>query len=297
MQVKALASKEQWRKAHQKYPMHDLPGLAFKTSQTARELVTKRFESLTYKESNVIVGTPATELEIKDTRSKLSVFLSEKSFLKIDSISKAEVLSDEVFKEFMDKHMRLTAYSLSIKKCTDPQCSFHTNVSLPMEVFADIHFLPAPLLKCSDKYQDFDDVYGQEPNERDRPSLQRVCSDPKPIKPDFQLQASKARIIVKCVECEYPRLLYTRKKLDAVTKSQLADYLDLNLYVCGTEVPNVYTPKLFDCYDPISSHYFQIGDKLEGFKKICRFCLCDKVKPLEKSPHIFVCDKCYGKQK
>ena len=163
--------------------------------------------------------------------------------------------------------LRLTTYSITIKKCNKEDCVFHTTVQVPESVFNKVHYLSAPTLKFDDKFHAFADIYGQEPDEKDRPSLKkRIEKKDQTKQADFQLQASKARIIAKCHECNFPRLLYSRKMLSKVDEDALNDYLDVNLFVCGTEVPNMYQPKKFYCHDPISPHCYQLSKHVKGYQ-------------------------------
>lgn len=188
-------------------------------------------------------------------------------------MSKAVVLSDKVFEKFMVDHLRLTTYSIAIKKCEVDECPFHGSVIIPPNIYNDIHFLPTPTLISSEKYKEFEDVYGTEPSEKDRPSLTRITTYNLLNKADFQLQFTKARMVVKCRECYFPRLLNTRKKLQPNAEFKMKDYLPRHYYICETEVPEMFQPKKFDCGDPISPHYFQLGTKLEGYEPVCTFCL------------------------
>lgn len=273
--------------------MHDIPGLALKATSSIRALLKKRFESLYYKGSQIKVAKPASHDEIENMKRCLSTVLTDENFANLSSISKAVVLNDDKFKLFMDKHLRLTSYSITVKKCTDTNCEFHSHVQVPANVFKDLHYLPAPILQSSEKYFDFNDLYGQEPNEKDRPSLQQIRKEKTVNKADFQLQVSKARIIVKCRECGFPRLLYSRKKLDTKEELEIRDYLSCNMYICGTEVPGMFQAKYYACYDPISPHYFQLADKLKGYERLCTYCLAKD--PQEVKRKNLVCKSCFSK--
>ena len=70
--MKNLASKEQWRLASKKFPLQNVPGLAKKATTSVKNILTKRFESLTYKEKDVKVGIPATSDQIYDLKQRLT---------------------------------------------------------------------------------------------------------------------------------------------------------------------------------------------------------------------------------
>ena len=162
--------------------------------------------------------------------------------------------------------------------------------------FLKIYYLPAPTLKSLDKYYDFDELYGQRPNEKDCPSMNRLASKNTAKKADFQLQASKARLAVKCRECNFPRLLYSRKKLLEDDELSISDYLTQVLYVCGVEVPGMYQPKLFDCFDSVSPHNYQLGSKLKNYEPICAYCLSKNPETVPKRKEL-VCKSCLQKSK
>ena len=61
---------------------------------------------------------------------------------------------------------------------------------------------------------------------------------------DFALQAAKTRV-------KFRRLLYSPKMLRVCKEEKITDYLDSFVYTCGTEIPEMFQLKLFDCYGPI----------------------------------------------
>ena len=66
--------------------------------------------------------------------------------------------------------------------------------------------------------------------------------------------------------------------LTVYQEEKIIDYLDSFIYACGTEVSEMFQPKLFDCYDPISNHYYYLNNKVEGYEPLCKFCLKDVKK-------------------
>ena len=174
-----------------------------------------------------------------------------------------------------------------IKKCHNDECQFHTTVMLPLNVYNNVHYLPAPILKDDEKCYGFDELYGTDPDEKDRPSRSQVSGKKPSQQSNFQLQASKAGINAKCHEYIFPRLLYSCKLLSEEEKVVI---LDCNLFTCGTEVPGVYQPKSFYCFDPISPHYYQLGKKVKGYVPLCMFCLSNKVKEIPRRKSL-ICDE------
>lgn len=288
-----MASKQQWRDADKKFPMHDLPSLSLKTTEPVRTLLKERFEALVYKGQSVSVGTPANENDIKTMEIALTRILDQSTINKLNGVSKAEVLADKKFSTFFEEHVRTTHYSITIKKCVSEGCPFHEVLHSTTEVFNEVAFLPAPKLKTEDKFYSFEELYGKEPDESDRPGATKkkehdIC------KPDFPLQVSKARIITICTECSFPRLLYTRKKLTTSEMMKVETFLDSNLYTCGAEVPLTFQPSRIDCNDPISLHYFQVGNKLKGFILLCRFC-CTENCTINEQYKYAICKQCEKK--
>lgn len=66
-----------------------------------------------------------------------------------------------------------------MKKCTAEDCSYcvWNPPRLPAEVFTNLKFVPDPVLKETGSYKSFEDVYGQNTNDQDRPML-REKSEP-----------------------------------------------------------------------------------------------------------------------
>src|SRR4051794_39626261 len=54
----------------------------------------------------------------------------------------------------------------------------------------------------------------------------------------FALRAKNVGIIVNCVECEKPRLLFSAKKLSEKDKVTLQRFLDTIFYTCGMSFHN-----------------------------------------------------------
>ncbi len=59
-------------------------------------------------------------------------------------------------------------------KCKPGELCFYCILNpprLPQDVFASLHFLPDPTIGRGDKYKKFEDLYGTETTDSDRPSL------------------------------------------------------------------------------------------------------------------------------
>ena len=62
------------------------------------------------------------------------------------------------------------------------------------------YYLRAPTLQTSEIYNKFEDDYGEVPTEKNRPSLKKPFERKSLNQPKFQLQQSKARMIVEYSE-------------------------------------------------------------------------------------------------
>ena len=48
-------------------------------------------------------------------------------------------------------------------------CNYHQWVRTPVEIWDEVKWLPTPQLDGTGKYKSFEDVYGREPTDDDRP--------------------------------------------------------------------------------------------------------------------------------
>ena len=96
-------------------------------------------------------------------------------------------------------------------------------------------------------YKSFEELYGKETTENHRPSLKNTklkkkdkMKSSKHTMP-FYPSAARAKnvgIIVNCVECEKPRLLFSAKKLTEKDKTTLRSFLDTIFFTCGMSFHN-----------------------------------------------------------
>jgi len=104
-------------------------------------------------------------------------------------------------------------------------------------------------------YKSFEVLYGKETTENHRPSLKNTKMKMKGkmvstrVKHTMPFCPSAARtknvgIIVRCIECEKPRLLFSAKKLTEKDKTILRRFLDTIFYTCGMSFHNVCDPAM-----------------------------------------------------
>ncbi|XP_062561268.1 uncharacterized protein LOC134225322 [Armigeres subalbatus] len=288
--VKNLMSKKQWREAHEKNPNNDYPRLALEGTEDARRLLKSRFESLRYKGEKVIVSYAANEAEINTIKANITDQWPE---INLSKISKAEAMNVPSFKEFFDKHVKATSYTFQVKKCNDINCKFHK--AKRMDQTINIPWLPKPQLK-GEKYEEFDEVYGTEPNDDCQPSkIKAMHSQEERLPhPSFALASTRARIIITCTECKFPRPLYSQYSMNKQQLMETERFFDKNVYICGVPLeglPDVFQNPKIKCFDPIHLHYFQCSS-LKGFKNLCAKCLVSNSSVTHNKLNI--CGSCYA---
>lgn len=107
--VRSLLSKKQWRDAHEKHPETDYRQLAIDGTKDARDLLSARFQSLSYKGEQVRLGCAATDDEIEALKRRVSKILGGIDF--DAKIVKSQVLNELHVKAFFEKHVKATAYA------------------------------------------------------------------------------------------------------------------------------------------------------------------------------------------
>ena len=293
--VKHLCSKVQWREAAKRHPNIDFKQLARQGTDKVRQMIENRIKRLQYKGEPFKIGVPATNEEISVLKKELHIFFPD-DCLDFEKVSKPGMLKYPKFKEFYTTHVRETQYSFQVKKCSDVNCQFHGWLKLDAEEFATVKWLPSPEVSATNvgKYKSFDETYGTEPHNNDRPGQTRSTSS-SIAKAEFQLQPSRARMIVSCSECHFPRILYSKNKLSKDQLIVLEDYFEDQPFFCGHDIAlesipqKIYQHPKSICYTSLSNQYYQCT-QVRGYKMVCCLCLDeDVVDANAKQPR---CDKC-----
>ena len=117
-------------------------------------VVENRFRRLFLEDMNFKIGDAATDDKIECLWSFAEVIAKQ---LSMSNTKKTEVSKAKDFMMFVKVHCRLIRhYSIQIRKCNDP----------------NIHWLPDPVLTVDKShYKQFEEVFGIETSECDRPSL------------------------------------------------------------------------------------------------------------------------------
>lgn len=159
-------------------------------------------------------------------------------------------------------------YFFSIKKCGEPNCTICRPPRCLPEDFVQLHCLPDPVPGEDLHYKSFEELYGKQTTENYRPSLKNVKTKAKGEKKitkgkhtmPFCPSAARAKnvgVVVNCVECEKPRLLFSAKKLSEKDRILLQEFLDTIFYTCGMSFHNTcdlsiaVPPKQPDIHDVI----------------------------------------------
>lgn len=113
--------------------------------------------------------------------------------------------------------------------------------------FESLSFVPLPLLANEEKYSDFDDLFGKDPDEKDCPSSQKTAEAEIDEKHKGVLVSAKVRTVIICGQCLKPRCVYSRRKLNVTEQAYLTDLKDSHLYSCGSSL----FPSASECHDTI----------------------------------------------
>ena len=151
--------------------------------------------------------------------------------------------------EFMEHCCKARHYYFSIKKCGEPTCTICRPLRCSPEDFEQLHYLPDPVPGEDLHYKSFEELYGMQTTEDHRPSFKSTKAKKKdkltttkvkhsmPFCPSA-VRAKNVGVIVNCVECEKPRLLFSAKKLSVKESEILQGFLDTIFYTCGMSFHN-----------------------------------------------------------
>lgn len=183
----------------------------------------------------------------------------------------------EKLRTFYETHVKESHYSFQVKKCTDSNCQFHEPIRVPQDEYEKLKWLPMPELGPNGSYASFENTYGNEPHDKNRPGHKKQNNKIK--KPTWPLAPQRARMIIKCSECQFPRILYSKLKLTKLDTDKLNQFFDKEPFVCGNEIPSdeLDIQETFQftgnyCKLPISSHYYKL-QSLPGYELTCEVCL------------------------
>ena len=107
---------------------------------------------------------------------------------------------------------------------------------MPVEQFKEMSYLPLPILdESKEHFKLFKDVYGQDPNEKDRPSLKSTSTkdvDLDKVNRKLLSSAGRVRTALHCGECFKSRCVYSEAVLTQQEKSMVGKLE--SSYTCGS---------------------------------------------------------------
>lgn len=174
--------------------------------------------------------------------------------------------------------------------------NYHGWPKIDDDIFKQLKWIPTPTPSLSsDKYKNFEDIYGNELTDEHCPSiLNRGKNNENIQKAGFALMKSNARLIKVCALCQFPRLLYAKKQISVAQEVKAEQLFEKNGYYCGMNLDSL--PFLFQhqktvCYAAINLQYYQV--KLEGYRPMChKYLATENLLPDKSVPE---CENCLTK--
>ena len=158
-------------------------------------------------------------------------------------------------------------------------CTEHP-IRLPPDVFRKLSFLPLPLLDIvKEHFRKFDDLFGQHPDEKGRPSYVPTPSEEAKQKDKTHrgiLWKPEVRALIRCGKCLKPRCIFSNLKLSSQESVELQCKKETNIHLCESPLfpegsPYVNTIVVREaptCISPIESYIFlQSATTLVSVKK------------------------------
>lgn len=261
--------------------------------EPVQSTVNKRLRILTLKDEPFSCIDSLTEEEIDIFKRHLRELFPE---LDLSKLVKAHTKSVRSYQTWMEQHCRARQYTFQVRKCNDPDCCIP-----PLTTQELLEWLPDPTLKEDDKdhYKSYEELKGLETNDQDRPSfnakpekakanIRGATAAAKAQRGDESVEqtemadasaftAQTARYSIQCIECNKPRVLYSKKKLTGRQQTQLVLLLSEIEYSCGSYVTapnnklqNVVLVRLgINCNTPVELPYYSSDI---GLKDTCCFC-------------------------
>ncbi|WAQ96533.1 hypothetical protein MAR_029223, partial [Mya arenaria] len=150
------------------------------------ETVNKRFERMKLKGEKLKVYAGATEEDIERNLDIVKIASTGSARTSFSSSSKSkDFKNDAPLQMFLSSHGKSSHYCFQLMKCTDRDCKYCTNNPVRnVTMYEKLSFLPEPTPDASGAHY-------------------------LPFK-----EATKARDVVRCVECRKPRVVYSPSKTD-----------------------------------------------------------------------------------
>ena len=196
-----------------------------------------------------------------------------------------EALKDApALQKFMDKHCNASHYVFQVRKCLDASCYFCQDhpIRMPIEDFKTLAYLPLPLLdSAKEHYRPFDELFGQNPSDQDRPSKGPPKDDQSAVidrENSLLFRNTRVRGCMVCQECLKPRCIYAASVLSDGHKAAVRIVEDSRLYSCGSPLFGSDSPisttvvirQKLSCSSPMESTYYSAT--LVSLPPVCYWC-------------------------
>ena len=276
--------------------------------EPVQSCVRNRFLRLKLKDVPFQVMDPVTDGEIDIFQRHLRELFPD---LDLSKLQKAHTSKNPQYTEWIEKHCRSRQYSFQIRKCDDPACCL-----APFIPRDQLLWLPDPVLQENgDHFKAYKEVKGVETTEQDRPSLKKTKPAPVTVAVTNQDQveqeteavadktpqpaeavadktpqpapksgtnqslftAQNARSVVDCVECNKPRVVYSRMRLSERQKIAFLLSVSEYPYSCGGPIfppdhpqkDKIMTRPNLCCAMPVEVPYY--GGNV-GRPDVCAYC-------------------------
>ena len=259
------------------------PGLATKVNDSVQpviDLLNGRFCRMKLKEKVYKAAKVASSVDMETMFSEVSIIDSSLSY---DDLSQKTLKKAKSLQGFLDAHCHSTHYAYQLRKCVLDSCSYCSThpIRMPLEQFSSLSYLPMPRMDATGQhFKKFVEVYGQLPNESDRPSLgQSKCDEAEEIdKANRKLLSSsgKVQMAIHCGECFKPRCVYSEARLTQEERGKICDLEED--YSCGSVLfpptsmyhNTIVTRANLTCRDPVEPQYY--STRLVNFPPVCSHC-------------------------
>ena len=287
------------------------------------ETLESRLGRIEYCDNKATVTPPAPDTDIGEMQELLRTidpdFDATKSTCK--DLSKLPNLP-----AFMEKHMTIHKYCVTVMKCGEASCSVCLPVRMPQPVFQTLkqrdRIIPFPQEGINGHFKSHDEVKNHHTTDKSMPSF-KVSKEASYAAKEVDKQTKakysgifgqkKVRAFVECMECQKPRLVHSMEKPSREVQNSLEDYLDEVYYQCGDNLFSkdlaappghediFYAKRALTCGMPVEKCYYSSALFPAG---VCAHCAeSDDAEMVDltqinlggKKAYMYpICEQCYG---
>lgn len=139
-----------------------------------QNVIRSRFERLALKDKGILTREPVDDEAIVELKKNLLQLFPS---IDLNKLVKSSLVKNAAYQAWLQKHCKQSLYAFQVRKCDDENCCVRKIELCP--------WLPDPMLSADlEHFQPFDEVYGTDTSERDRPTLKsRLVPDSKAAVP------------------------------------------------------------------------------------------------------------------